>query len=125
MKALLESGRVEYLSFGSVLDWRDEDGASKITIIFKGAIVVEYPWRRIIQLAEITEGMMFCNRSSKSKKSKDRKLHFSSKASSTGLLIFDAKIFEERPFINRELLPHLEREYTHYLSILNVRISFD
>lgn len=97
------------MSFGSVLDWRDEDGASKIAIIFKGAIVVEYPWRRIIKLAEITEGMMFCNRSNKSKKSKDRRLHFSSKANSTGLLIFDAKILEERPFINHELLPHLER----------------
>jgi hypothetical protein len=53
--------RIKKLGFNKCLNWKDEDGSHKIGIVYKGVISIEYPWKRNVQICEITKGMFFTN----------------------------------------------------------------
>ena len=43
------------------LNWKDEDGSHKIAVIFRGLLSIEYPWKRNIEVAQLTRGMFITN----------------------------------------------------------------
>lgn len=54
--------RVKALPFGKILNWKDEDGSCKLAVVYKGVIGIEYQWKRMLKLAEVTRGMFLANR---------------------------------------------------------------
>jgi hypothetical protein len=53
--------RIKHLPYSKHLNWKDEDGSFKLAVVYKGVISIEYPWKRNIQIAEVTRGMFLTN----------------------------------------------------------------
>lgn len=124
--------RVKSLPFGKSLNWKDEDGSSKLGVVYKGVVGIEYQWKRRLQLAEITKGMFIANRYIRDEVEEldsvsleplrdgaDTATHprfaFVGRAEETVLLIFNLRLISESPYnVNPDLRTIVKRQFEKY-----------